>query len=175
MKSRVFLILRENRHVDSDDLAPEIHQRASGIALVDRGISLNEVLVGAEIQPVTSQGRDNALGHRVAETIRVTNSKHNIPDTDTLVAEVCAELSTSPLKGRRILVTGGPTPVPVDNVRLITNRFTGKLGTAIADELTRKVFGWDRIPATPAEFSDGRIFLFVSLLTQKLWFHQHQQ
>ena len=62
--------------------------------------------------------------------------KHNIPDTETLVAEVCAELSTSPLKGRRILVTGGPTPVPIDSVRLITNRFTGRLGTAIADELT---------------------------------------
>jgi len=62
--------------------------------------------------------------------------KHNIPDTETLVAEVCAELSTSPLKGRRILVTGGPTPVAIDSVRLITNRFTGKLGTAIADELT---------------------------------------
>ena len=62
--------------------------------------------------------------------------KHNIPETDMLVAEVCAALSTSPLKGRRILVTGGPTPVPIDNVRLITNRFTGKLGAAIADELT---------------------------------------
>ncbi len=62
--------------------------------------------------------------------------KHNIPDTETLVAEVCAELATSLLKGRRILVTGGPTPVPIDSVRLITNRFTGKLGTAIADELT---------------------------------------
>ena len=62
--------------------------------------------------------------------------KHNIPDTPTLVAEVCAELSTSSLKGRRILVTGGPTPVPIDSVRILTNRFTGKLGTAIADELT---------------------------------------
>lgn len=62
--------------------------------------------------------------------------KHNIPDTQTLVAEVCAELSASPLRGRKILVTGGPTPVPVDNVRIITNRFTGKLGIAIADELT---------------------------------------
>ncbi len=62
--------------------------------------------------------------------------KHNIPDTETLVAEVCAELATSLLKGRRILVTGGPTPVSIDSVRLITNRFTGKLGIAIADELT---------------------------------------
>lgn len=62
--------------------------------------------------------------------------KHNIPETETLVAEVCAELSTSSLKGHQILVTGGPTPVPIDSVRLITNRFTGQLGTEIADELT---------------------------------------
>ena len=67
--------------------------------------------------------------------MRITAST-TFPDTPTLVAEVCAELSTSPLKGRRILVTGGPTPVPIDNVRIITNRFTGRLGTAIADELT---------------------------------------
>jgi phosphopantothenoylcysteine decarboxylase/phosphopantothenate--cysteine ligase len=76
-----------------------------------------------------------AMGVRVIPP-REDYGKHNIPDTETLVAEVCAELSTSPLKGRRILVTGGPTPVPIDNVRLITNRFTGQLGTAIADELT---------------------------------------
>jgi phosphopantothenoylcysteine decarboxylase/phosphopantothenate--cysteine ligase len=75
------------------------------------------------------------LGARIIPP-REDYGKHNIPDTETLVAEVCAELSTSPLKGRRILVTGGPTPVPIDNVRLITNRFSGKLGTAIADELT---------------------------------------
>ena len=62
--------------------------------------------------------------------------KHNIPETSTLVAEVCAALSTSPLKGRSLLVTGGPTPTLVDNVRRITNRFTGRLGTEIADELT---------------------------------------
>jgi phosphopantothenoylcysteine decarboxylase/phosphopantothenate--cysteine ligase len=76
-----------------------------------------------------------ALGVRIIPP-REDYGKHNIPDTETLVAEVCAELSESPLKGRRILVTGGPTPVPIDSVRLITNRFTGKLGTAIADELT---------------------------------------
>jgi phosphopantothenoylcysteine decarboxylase / phosphopantothenate---cysteine ligase len=30
---------------------------------------------------------------------------------------------------------GGPTPVPIDNVRRITNRFRGKLGIRIAEEL----------------------------------------
>lgn len=61
--------------------------------------------------------------------------KHNIPDEGALVAEVCRAVSESPLRGRRILVTGGPTPVAVDSVRRLTNRFRGTLGTLIAEEL----------------------------------------
>ncbi|HSM55260.1 MAG TPA: phosphopantothenoylcysteine decarboxylase, partial [Candidatus Sulfomarinibacteraceae bacterium] len=61
--------------------------------------------------------------------------KHNIPEEERLVAEVCRAVSQSPLKGRRVLVTGGPTPVPIDAVRRITNRFSGRLGILVADEL----------------------------------------
>jgi phosphopantothenoylcysteine decarboxylase/phosphopantothenate--cysteine ligase len=61
--------------------------------------------------------------------------KHNIPEEERLVAEVCRAVSNSPLKGVRLLVTGGPTPVPVDAVRRLTNKFTGRLGIRIADEL----------------------------------------
>lgn len=61
--------------------------------------------------------------------------KHNIPNDEVLVAEVCRAVSRSPLRGRRILVTGGPTPVPLDGVRRITPRFRGKLGIEIAREL----------------------------------------
>jgi phosphopantothenoylcysteine decarboxylase/phosphopantothenate--cysteine ligase len=61
--------------------------------------------------------------------------KHNIPEDERLVAEVCRAVSQSPLKGQPILVTGGPTPVPIDAVRRITNRFSGRLGITIADEL----------------------------------------
>ena len=32
-------------------------------------------------------------------------------------------------------MTGGPTPVPIDNIRRLTNRFTGRLGACIAEEL----------------------------------------
>lgn len=32
-------------------------------------------------------------------------------------------------------MTGGPTPVTVDSVRRLTNKFTGRLGVAITDEL----------------------------------------
>jgi phosphopantothenoylcysteine decarboxylase/phosphopantothenate--cysteine ligase len=66
---------------------------------------------------------------------REAYGKHNIPDEREIVVEVCRLVSTSPLKGIPILVTGGPTPVPIDNVRRLTNRFSGRLGAEIAEEL----------------------------------------
>lgn len=38
-----------------------------------------------------------------------------------------------PLKGRRVMVSAGPTPEPVDPVRVITNRSSGKMGVALAE------------------------------------------
>jgi len=61
--------------------------------------------------------------------------KHNLPDETVLVAAVCRALSKSPLAGKRALVTAGPTPVPIDGVRRILNRFRGKLGALIHEEL----------------------------------------
>ncbi len=40
-----------------------------------------------------------------------------------------------PLKGRRIIVTSGPTREPVDPVRFLSNRSSGKQGAAIAESL----------------------------------------
>jgi phosphopantothenoylcysteine decarboxylase / phosphopantothenate---cysteine ligase len=62
--------------------------------------------------------------------------KHNLPSTETLCIAVGRALSQSPLKGRRIMVTAGPTPVPIDGVRRIVNRFRGRLGAQVAEELT---------------------------------------
>jgi len=61
--------------------------------------------------------------------------KHNLPDEKLLVAAVCRAVSKSPLIGKRILVTAGPTPVPIDGVRRILNRFRGKLGAFIHEDL----------------------------------------
>lgn len=60
--------------------------------------------------------------------------KHNLPQEELVVAAVCRALSTSPLAGKRLLVTGGPTPVPIDGVRRILNRFRGRLGAAVHEE-----------------------------------------
>jgi len=60
--------------------------------------------------------------------------KANLPSSHNIVVETIRELSTSPLKQRRILVTAGPTPGRIDSVRLLTNRFKGRLGIEIANE-----------------------------------------
>lgn len=68
-------------------------------------------------------------------TPRDAYGKHNLPDTETLCIAVGRALSTSPLRGKRIMVTAGPTPVPIDGVRRIVNRFRGRLGAQVAEEL----------------------------------------
>jgi len=42
------------------------------------------------------------------------------------------EGGSKPLKGKRILITAGPTVEPIDPVRVLTNRSSGKQGYAIA-------------------------------------------
>ncbi|MEO0821279.1 MAG: bifunctional phosphopantothenoylcysteine decarboxylase/phosphopantothenate--cysteine ligase CoaBC [Pseudomonadota bacterium] len=58
-----------------------------------------------------------------------------------------------PLKGRRVIVTSGPTHEPIDPVRYIANRSSGAQGTAIAEALS--VLGAEVIfitgPATAAD------------------------
>ncbi|MCB0392488.1 MAG: bifunctional phosphopantothenoylcysteine decarboxylase/phosphopantothenate--cysteine ligase CoaBC [Bdellovibrionales bacterium] len=66
---------------------------------------------------------------------RDENGKHNMPLVENLVAEVLAWTSHSKLKNKKILITGGPTPVKVDSVRRLTNKFTGQLSLLLAQEL----------------------------------------
>jgi len=49
-----------------------------------------------------------------------------------LLAELIAFFQPKPLAGRRVLITAGPTVEPIDPVRVISNRSSGKTGYAIA-------------------------------------------
>ncbi len=44
----------------------------------------------------------------------------------------------SPLAGKRVLLTAGPTYEPLDPVRFLGNRSSGKMGVALADVLARR-------------------------------------
>ena len=52
-----------------------------------------------------------------------------------IVEAIAARLADGPLKGRRVLVTSGPTHEPIDPVRYIANRSSGAQGTALAQAL----------------------------------------
>lgn len=62
-----------------------------------------------------------------------------MPEPETIFAHVGKLLEKpSPLGGRRVVVTAGPTREPVDPVRYLSNRSSGKMGVAIADAAWRR-------------------------------------
>ena len=83
---------------------------------------------------VASLRRLHELGVRIIPP-RDAYGKHNLPDEQTLVAEVARAVSRSPLRGRRLLVTGGTTALPIDGVQQLVHRFHPGLGIAVAMEL----------------------------------------
>ena len=112
---------------------------ASALGRVERGttrILLAPTMHGTMHNAILTESLRALQGYGVDVIApREDYGKHNIPDTRAIVAAVCRATSTSSLRGKSVLVTGGPTPVPIDGVRRITNRFRGRLGIAIAEEL----------------------------------------
>ncbi|HVE72436.1 MAG TPA: bifunctional phosphopantothenoylcysteine decarboxylase/phosphopantothenate--cysteine ligase CoaBC [Thermoanaerobaculia bacterium] len=61
-----------------------------------------------------------------------------MPDVPELVSIVKERFAARDLEGKRVLVTAGPTREPLDPVRYITNRSSGKMGYAIAEAAQRR-------------------------------------
>ncbi len=55
-----------------------------------------------------------------------------LPDPEILLEAINCLMSPKDLRGLTVLVTAGPTEEPLDPVRFITNRSSGKMGVAIA-------------------------------------------
>lgn len=58
-----------------------------------------------------------------------------LPEPPVILAAIQAALQDGPLRGRHAIVTSGPTHEPIDPVRYIANRSSGKQGHAIAAAL----------------------------------------
>ncbi len=62
-----------------------------------------------------------------------------MPEPETIFAHVGRVLEPkSPLQGKRVLVTAGPTREAIDPVRFISNRSSGKMGVALAAAAWRR-------------------------------------
>jgi phosphopantothenoylcysteine decarboxylase/phosphopantothenate--cysteine ligase len=104
-------------------------------ALRERGV----VVVGPAEGPLA--GGDEGMG-RMAEP-------------EEILAAVVRALGPRDLEGRRVLVTAGPTFEPLDPVRFLGNRSSGRMGFAVAEEAARRgaqvtlVSGPVELPAPP--------------------------
>ncbi|RLB12717.1 MAG: bifunctional phosphopantothenoylcysteine decarboxylase/phosphopantothenate--cysteine ligase CoaBC [Deltaproteobacteria bacterium] len=61
-----------------------------------------------------------------------------LPEPEEIFEEIQDALAPNDLSGLRIMVTAGPTVEPIDPVRHITNRSSGKMGYAIAKMAKRR-------------------------------------
>ncbi len=64
--------------------------------------------------------------------------KGRLAELNEVLERIKEIFSPKDLKGEKILVTAGPTQEPIDPVRLITNRSSGKMGYALAKVARRR-------------------------------------
>jgi len=104
-------------------IAPAMHEPLYDHPIVQENISRLKKIGVEFIEPETSEG------------------KAKIASTEKIVRSVIARFSNSQskdLEGRRVLVTAGPTIEHIDPVRVVTNRSSGKMGVAIAEEVASR-------------------------------------
>jgi phosphopantothenoylcysteine decarboxylase/phosphopantothenate--cysteine ligase len=110
-------------------IAPAMNVRMWHHAATQRNIAQ---LKSDGIRLIGPEEGDMACGEyglgRMAEPAQIAAS---------LKASMRAPLASGALAGRHILVTAGPTHEPIDPVRYIANRSSGKQGYAIADALAQ--------------------------------------
>jgi len=107
-------------------VAPAMHTEMWEHAAVQRGVerlrSDGVVLIEPEVGELASG--DVGLGR--------------LADPEWIVEEVKASLTPKDLDGLRVLITSGPTREPLDPVRFISNRSSGRMGHALAVEARRR-------------------------------------
>jgi len=89
--------------------------QANIAALRSRGVTIAGPANGAMAEPESGPGR--------------------LMEPPELLETIRATLSDGPLQGRHLIVTSGPTHEPIDPVRYIANRASGRQGHAIAAAL----------------------------------------
>ena len=61
-----------------------------------------------------------------------------MPEPEILLEHIISALTPKDLKGKKILVTAGPTRERIDPVRFVSNHSSGKMGYAIAEAAARR-------------------------------------
>ena len=92
-------------------------------------------------------------------------SEEEMASSEAIVSETLHGLG-GPLSGLRVLVTAGGTREPVDSVRFVSNRSSGKMGRAIAREAFRRGAEVTLVAANMEEEEPGVRWVDVETYTQ---------
>ncbi len=84
-----------------------------------------------------TRGRDRRARTR-ARWPRASGVSGRMAEPAEIAARVAQLLAPPSLAGRRVLVTAGGTREPVDSVRFVGNRSSGRMGVALAEEARRR-------------------------------------
>ncbi|HUU53915.1 MAG TPA: bifunctional phosphopantothenoylcysteine decarboxylase/phosphopantothenate--cysteine ligase CoaBC [Armatimonadota bacterium] len=102
-------------------VAPAMNDRMYAHETVQENLARLRARGARIIEPETGRLASGAVGQgRLAEPERIA-------------AAVAAAAAAGDLQGMRVLVTAGPTREPLDPVRFISNRSSGKMGYALAE------------------------------------------
>ncbi len=85
-----------------------------------------------------SVGRFRTVGPDAGELACGWIGEGRLIEPADIAAAAARMLAAQDLTGRRILVTAGPTFEPIDDVRFIGNRSSGKMGFALAESAARR-------------------------------------
>jgi phosphopantothenoylcysteine decarboxylase/phosphopantothenate--cysteine ligase len=125
-------------------LAPAMNQQmwanaatqANARALRERGVALLGPASGEQACGENGLGRmlePAALAQAVAGMLAQAGSQVRA-STRTMAGEAAAGVA-QPFRGKRVLITAGPTREAIDPVRFVSNRSSGKMGYAVAEAM----------------------------------------
>jgi phosphopantothenoylcysteine decarboxylase / phosphopantothenate---cysteine ligase len=160
----------------SADLLLVAPATANTIAKIALGIddtaltSCATVALGAGVPIVIAPAMHEVMGHHPAVqqrlqelemmgipivAPRIEEEKAKVASPETIVDVVIHRLASGPLQGKRVLVISGSTAEPLDPIRVVTNRSSGRMGVALATAAYRagaKVDlwnAWGLVPMPP--------------------------
>src|SRR4051812_5464100 len=109
--------------------------RSRGVELIgpeDGELAEGETGVGRMAEPEAIAARCEQLLELVAQSHKLSGDRDGGGEGSDFVAQ------SHKLSGRRVLVSAGGTREPLDSVRFLGNRSSGRMGVAVADEARRR-------------------------------------
>jgi phosphopantothenoylcysteine decarboxylase/phosphopantothenate--cysteine ligase len=105
--------------------------QANAATLRERGVEL--------MGPDEGETAEGELGvGRMAEPEEIFERVQELLQTDQSRDQVPGHGGNGPLRGKHVLVTAGGTREPLDAVRFVGNRSSGRMGVALAEEAQRR-------------------------------------